>query len=424
MNALTATIVQQAQKAKQAAQKLAHLPTASKDKILHAMAKILLEQQSSILAANEKDLQQAKQAGLSDALCDRLKLTPARIESMAAGLNEIAHLPDPVGLELGCNELNNGLMILKISVPLGVLGFIYEARPNVTIDAIGLAIKSGNGIILKGGKEAIESNRAIIAGVLQAFKQAVEDAALVDAVQFIDATDREATYTLLAQKDHIDLIIPRGGKSLIQAVKDHTHIPVLQHLDGICHVYIDDTANLEMAKNIVVNAKCQRPGVCNALETLLVHAHIAPKVLPLVVEALHQQGVEVRGCKRALALIKDTSIIPATEEDWRTEYLDLILSIKIVDTLQEAIDHINTHGSHHSDSIITETGKSAEHFLNYVDSAVVYHNASTRFTDGSVFGMGAEMGISTGKLHARGPVGLIELTTYQYRILGHGQTRN
>jgi glutamate-5-semialdehyde dehydrogenase len=423
-NTLETTIVQQAQQAKQGAKYLAHLPTAVKDNILQHMAKALREQQTLILAANTQDLAKAQQSGLSTALCDRLKLTPARIEGMATGLEEIAQLPDPVEKELACDELTNGLMIHKISVPLGVLGFIYEARPNVTTDAIGLAIKSGNGIILKGGKEAIESNRAIMRCVLNAFQQVVDNANIVNAVQFIDSTEREATYILLAQKDYIDLVIPRGGKSLIQAIAEHTDIPVLKHLDGICHIFIDDTAQIEMANNIVLNAKCQRPSACNALETLLVHAQIAPKVLPIIIPALIDAGVELRGCKRTLALVNNFPISAAIEDDWRTEYLDMILSIKIVDALEEAITHINTYGSHHSDSIITETAKHAADFLQQIDSAVVYHNASTRFTDGSVFGMGAEMGISTGKLHARGPVGLMELTTYQYRVFGHGQIRD
>jgi len=417
-------ITQQAQQAKLGAQHLAYLPTVVKDKILLQMADALRAAQTAILAANAQDLAKAHQAGLSATLCDRLKLTPARIEGMITALTDIARLPDPVGKELACDELANGLMIHKISVPLGVLGFIYEARPNVTTDAIGLAIKSGNGIILKGGKEAIESNRAIVHAVLNAFKAVVDDPVLVNAVQFIDSTEREATHCLLAQKDYLDLIIPRGGKSLIQAIEKHTSVPVLKHLDGICHIYIDESAQKTMANHIVENAKCDRPSACNALETLLVHMHIAPHILPDIIATLTAEGVELRGCKRTLALTKNFHLKAATEADWRTEYLDNILSIKIVDNLEDAIAHINTYGSHHSDSIITKTAAHAARFLQQVDSAVVYHNASTRFTDGGVFGMGAEMGISTGKLHARGPVGLAELTTYQYRVLGHGQTRD
>lgn len=423
-NTLETTIIQQTQKAKAGARQLAYLSTETKDKILLQMATALRTQQAVILAANEKDLAKAHANQLSSALCDRLKLTPARIENMAEALTEIARLPDPVGRELTCNELANGLMIHKISVPIGVIGFIYEARPNVTTDAIGLALKSGNGIILKGGSDAVESNRAVINCVLNAFQQIVADPAVVHAVQFIDSIDRTATHILLAQKDYIDLIIPRGGKSLIQAIQEHTEIPVLKHLDGICHIYVDDTTNVAMAKNIIIDAKCQRPSACNAMETLLLHAHIAPTLLPKIIPALQAQHVEIRGCKRTLALAKDFTLYAANEEDWRTEYLDMILSIKIVDDIEEAVKHINTYGSRHSESILTETAKNAQFFLQHVDAAVLYHNASTRFTDGNVFGMGAEMGISTGKLHARGPVGLTELTTYQYRVFGHGQIRD
>lgn len=417
MTNITTLITEQCQKAKQAAGLLAHANTKTKSALLNKMAEALKKHEKTILEANALDLQQA--AGLSAALQDRLTLTPARIKAMATALSEIAELPDPVGNELEQFTLKNGLVVHKISVPLGVLGFIYEARPNVTADAIGLAIKSGNGIVLKGGKEAINSNRAIVECLVK-----VIDPESKDAIQFIDSTDRAATVALLAQNDTIDLIIPRGGKSLIQAVMDQTKIPVLQHLDGICHVYVDEAADITMAEKIVVNAKCQRPGVCNAAETLLVHAQIAPTFLPKTAAALHAQGVTLRGCKRTMALLKDIPITAATEEDWRTEYLDLILAIKILDSVEEAVEHINTYGSHHSDSIITENAKAAEYFLNNVNSAVVYHNASTRFTDGSVFGFGAEMGISTGKLHARGPVGPKELTTYQYRVLGHGQIRD
>ena len=418
------TVKEQTQKAKQGARKLAHLAGSVKNQWLLAMTSALQANEAAILKANAQDLQEAREQGLSSAMLDRLALTPPRLKGMADALMQIAELPDPVGRELGQIHLDNGLVINKVSVPLGVLGFIYEARPNVTTDAIGLAVKSGNGIVLKGGKEAINSNRAIVNAAVQAFSQLNIDPIIANAVQFIDSTERAATYTLLGETENIDLIIPRGGKTLIQAVMDHSRIPVLQHLDGICHVFVDESAQLEMAENIVVNAKCQRPGVCNALETLLVHAHIAPQFLPHIAQTLHAQHVELRGCKRTQALIKEVPVVSASEADWRTEYLDYILSIRVVDSLEEAIDHINTYGSHHSDSIITENQNSVTTFFQYVDSAVVYHNASTRFTDGGVFGFGAEMGISTGKLHARGPVGLNELTTYQYRVLGNGQIRS
>lgn len=416
-------IIDQCRQAKQSARRLARLPTSTKNQLLMEMAGLLQEQQAEILRANTIDMQAGRDQGLSNALLDRLALTPSRLNDMASALLTIAELPDPVGLELGQIRLANGLIINKVSVPLGVLGFIYEARPNVTTDAIGLAIKSGNGIVLKGGKEAIHSNRAIVQSLLPAFAKLTTDPLIAPAVQFIDSTQREATYTLLAQTDFIDLVIPRGSETLIHAVMEHSNIPVLQHLHGICHVYVDESAKLDMAENIILNAKCQRPGVCNAMETLLVHAHIAPTFLPLITHALHAHHVELRGCKRTQALVTQVPILSATEQDWRTEYNDYILSLRVVDSLEEAIAHINHYGSHHSDSIITENQNAADEFLQAIDSAVVYHNASTRFTDGGVFGFGAEMGISTGKLHARGPVGLQELTTYQYRVLGNGQTR-
>ncbi|MFI4955265.1 MAG: glutamate-5-semialdehyde dehydrogenase [Gammaproteobacteria bacterium] len=417
-------VIEQAQKAKQGARRLAHLPTSVKNQLLLEMAGLLKTHETEILKANAQDMQEGRKQGLSVALLDRLALTTTRLKGMADALMVIAELPDPVGRELAQIHLDNGLLINKVSVPLGVIGFIYEARPNVTTDAIGLALKSGNGIVLKGGKEAINSNRAIVNSVLPAFATLKIDPLISEAVQFIDSTERSATHTLLAQTDSIDLIIPRGGKTLIQAVMEYSRIPVLQHLDGICHIFVDESAKLDMAEKIIINAKCQRPGVCNAVETLLVHAHIAPAFLPVIAQALHAQKVELRGCKRTQALIKDVPILSATEEDWSTEYSDYILSIRVVDSLEEAIEHINHYGSHHSDSIITENQNSATEFLQYVDSAVVYHNASTRFTDGGIFGFGAEIGISTGKLHARGPVGLNELTTYQYRALGNGQVHN
>lgn len=420
MSNTTNTVTQQAKSAKQAAKRLAHTSTPAKNDILKAMVAALKTGEKKILDANAADLKRAKEAGLSTALLDRLTLTPARMQGMISALNDIAALPDPLGKELDHFELKNGLQVLKVAVPLGVLGFIYEARPNVTTDAVGLALKSGNAIILKGGKEAIQSNRAIVS----CLRDAIQDPLLKDAIQFIDSTDRADTLALLAQTDTVDLIIPRGGKTLIQAVMEHSKIPVLQHLDGICHVYVDESANETMAEKIVVNAKCQRPGVCNAAETLLVHKNIAASFLPKIGADLHAQGVELRGCKHTQALIKDTPVKAATEDDWRTEYLDLIIAIKMVDSVEDAVEHINTYGSHHSDSIITENKENTRYFFENVDSAVIYHNASTRFTDGGAFGFGAEMGISTGKLHARGPVGLKELTTYQYRVEGHGQTRD
>lgn len=404
--------------AKQGSRTLSTWSTQQKNEILLAMAHDIREAAQSIAAENAKDIEAGDKAGLSAAMLDRLLLNAERIEACAKGLEEIAALPDPVGNILSHHETANHLKIDKVSVPIGVIGIIYESRPNVTVDVIGLCLKSGNAVVLKGGKEAIHSNRVLV----HVLKGTLQTLGYDDrSIQFVDSVERKATQVLLKQNETVDLIIPRGGKGLIEAVIEHSTIPVLKHLNGVCHVYVDAKADLEMAAKIVVNAKCQRPGVCNALETLLVHEDVAPVFLPDMVRLLEDQGVELRGCEQTRAMVP--SMKEATEEDWREEYLDLILSIRVVPHLDAAIEHIQTYGSSHSDAIVTEDAQAAEKFLNEVDSCTVYHNASTRFTDGAVFGKGAEMGISTDKLHARGPVGLEELTIYKYKVYGAGQVR-
>jgi len=350
-------------------------------------------------------------------MLDRLELTDKRIDAMAEGLEVVAALPDPVGDVTHQYVHPNGMRIAQVRVPLGVVGIIYESRPNVTADAAALCLKSGNACILRGGSEAIHSNLAIGRIFIEG---AVEAGAPAHAVQIIDTTDRAAVGELLKLDRYIDVIVPRGGKSLIARIYEESRIPVVAHLDGVCHTYVHDDADIDMAEKICVNAKLQRPGTCNAMETLLVHAAIAPAFLPRVAEALRNGGCELRGCARTHALIACT---PATEEDWYTEYLEKILAVKVVDSLEEAIRHVNHYGSHHSDAIVTESYSAAERFLDAVDSATVYVNASTRFTDGFEFGLGAEIGISTNKLHCRGPMALKELTTLKYIVRGSGQLR-
>ncbi len=384
-----------------------------------AMADALEASGEEILAANGRDLAAAPGYGLNAAAVDRLKLDAARVRAMAEGVRQVASLPDPCGEIIREWTRPNGITITKIRVPIGVVGIIYESRPNVTADAAVLCLKSGNACILRGGKEAIHSNTAIARALSAGAVKAGLPAEVIQLVPFID---REGV-RLLAQMDrYLDVIVPRGGHALIEAVVEHARMPVIKHYHGVCHVYVDQVADLAMAEEIAVNAKCQRPGVCNAMETLLVHREVAEKFLPSVARALRDQGVELRGDRRTVEVL-GAGIKAATEEDWTTEYLDLILSIRVVDSLEAAIDHIEHYGSHHSDSIVTTDEAAARKFLAAVDSAAVFWNVSTRFSDGGEFGFGAEIGISTDKLHARGPMGLEELTTYKYLVTGNGQVR-
>ncbi len=407
-----------ARQGRAASRLLATAKGASKDNWLRSVAEAISTQTDDILAANRQDLHCAAEQGLTDASIDRLKLTPESLRASAAGLLEIVALPDPVGRVLSSNVRPNGLQVLKIAVPLGVIFFIYESRPNVTLDAAALCVKSGNAVILRGGKEACHTNAALYA----VLRKALAGTDLPEnAVQLVETTDRAAVGHLLQQDDDIDLVIPRGGESLIRRVAAEARMPVLKHYKGICHVYVDQSADLAMAQRIVVNAKCQRPGVCNAAESLLVHRDIAEQFLPRAAAALAERGVELRGCAATQRLVPQA--IPATPEDYETEYLALVLAVKVVDGLEEAINHINRHGSHHSDAIVTRDLAAAQRFTAAVDSAAVLVNASTRFNDGYEFGLGAEIGISTDKFHARGPCGLLELTSYKYVVLGEGQVR-
>ncbi len=397
---------------------LARLGTRKRNAVLLAMAGALDGNRAGVLAANARDLEAARAAGLAPAQVDRLALNDARLDAMIRGIRDVAALPDPVGRRLWRRTRPNGLVIEKRRVPLGVVAIIYEARPNVTADAAVLCLKTANAVILRGGREALQSNLAI-AAALQAGGAAAGLPA--HALQIIDTPDRDAVRELVQLEGLVDVVIPRGGESLIRAVVAHARIPVLKHYKGVCHIFVDAGADLDQALAIVENAKCQRPGVCNALETLLVHADAAPAFLPRLAAMADRRGVELRGCPATRALLP--ACTPATEADWFAEYLDLILAVRIVPDVRTAIDHINTYGSHHSDAILTRTPAHARRFLKDVDSAAVYVNASTRFTDGGEFGMGAEMGISTDKLHARGPMGLEELTTYKYLVTGSGQVR-
>lgn len=410
------TIGQQALKA---SRQLAKLSARKKNCILEAMAEEISAQRQLIKFANAKDLEAAKENGLSPAMIDRLELCDDRIDSIIKGLQNVAALKDPVGSEISKWMRPNGLEIKKMRVPIGVIGIIFESRPNVTADAAALCLKTANATILRGGKEAIHSNRAIA--------QAMRDGGLKKdmpehAVQLIQTTDREAVRELCQLTGFVDLVIPRGGESLISAVTKMAHVPVIKHYKGICHTFVDATADLPNAMDICENAKCQRPGVCNSMETLLVHQDVAEAFLPKMVERLQAQGVEVRGDETVQKLA--ANIVPATEADWYEEYLEMILSIRVIENVDAAVEHINHYGSHHSDAILSKDEPSQKIFLNEVDSSTVYVNASTRFTDGSEFGMGAEIGISTDKLHARGPMGLDELCTYKYVISGTGQTRD
>lgn len=407
-----------AQAAKQAAAKLAVTSTAVKNAALLAMAAALEAQQSEILAANERDMTAAAGKGMKSSMLDRLKLTAERISGMADGLRQVAGLADPVGNVIDGKTLPNGLHITKIRVPLGVIGIIYEARPNVTADAAGLCLKSGNAVILKGGSEAMESNKTVAAILAQAAEGAGIPAG---SIQFIDTSDRQAVQDLIHMNGLVDVVIPRGGAGLIQAVVRNASVPVIETGAGVCHTYVDKDADVEMAMKIAFNAKVQRPSVCNAMETLLVHKDIADKFLPMMLMMYNSSAVEIRGDEAVQEY--SGQVHPATEEDWSTEYGDLRLSVKIVDSIEEAMAHIAKYGTGHSECIVTDNYQAAQLFQYTVDAAAVYVNASTRFTDGNEFGFGAEIGISTQKLHARGPMALPELTSTKYLINGNGQVR-
>ena len=423
---LTEEMTQLAQESRKAARELNRLTTAEKNECLNAMADALLAQAETIREANAKDLKTGEEMGLSKAMIDRLELTDKRIEGMAQGLREVAELPDPTGRILDERTRPNGLELKKIAVPIGVILIIYESRPNVTADAASLCLKSGNAVILRGGKEAIHSNQAIAAIMVEAARNTVPQFP-VSAIQVVPTTDREAVPVLLSLTELIDLCMPRGGEGLIRAVAEASRIPVIKHYKGVCHVYVDGEADIDMGTAITVNSKCQRPGVCNAIETLLVDREVAGKFLPAVAEALAAENVELRVDETAKAILNGhghgATVTDATEADWPAEYLDLILAVRVVDGIAAAIDHINEHGSGHSDSIVTKNEERARQFQSEVDASAVYWNASTRYTDGGQFGMGAEIGISTDKIGARGPMGLDELTTYKWVITGTGQIR-
>lgn len=406
------------QQARAASRAMARADTQTKNRALVTMAAAIERDQEKLLAANARDLERARAAGLDAALLDRLALTAKAVAAMAEGLRQIAALPDPVGSITDLNYRPSGIQVGRMRVPLGVIGIIYEARPNVTADAAGLCLKSGNAAILRGGSEAIESNQAIAACV----REGLSAAGLPEtAVQVIETTDRAAVGELITMKEYVDVIVPRGGKGLIERVINEARIPVIKHLHGVCHVYIDDRADLDKAVNIADNAKTSRYGTCNTMETLLVAEGVAQAVLPRIARIYLEKGVEMRGCAKSRAIVPEMK--PATEEDWSTEYLAPIISIRVVPDLDAAIEHINTYGSQHTDAIVTEDYSRARRFLREVDSSSVMVNASTRFADGFEYGLGAEIGISTDKIHARGPVGLEGLTCQKFVVLGDGQVR-
>ncbi|PIV39807.1 MAG: glutamate-5-semialdehyde dehydrogenase [Candidatus Omnitrophica bacterium CG02_land_8_20_14_3_00__42_8] len=404
--------------AKEASFCLAKVSAKEKDAALSKMASALLKNTKYLLSENSKDVALANEIGLSESLVDRLTLTERRVKEMADSLKQVVSLKDPAGKMLRQWKRPNGLIIKKISVPIGVIGIIYESRPNVTSDCAGLCLKSGNACVLRGGSEAINSNRAIHGVITKGLR---EFNIPESAITMIDTADRKAVEILLKQDSLVDVVIPRGGEGLIRYVAENSSIPVIKHYKGVCHLYIDKDADFKMAMDIMLNAKVQRPGVCNAIEKMLVHKDIARKFLPQAAGVLDDKGVELRGCSWTLKILK--GIKKAVEKDWYEEYLDLILAIKVVKSVDEAISHINKYGSRHSDAIVTKNKLAADKFLKEVDSACVYHNASTRFTDGYQFGMGAEIGISTDKIHCRGPMALEELCIYKYVIFGSGQTR-
>lgn len=412
------SLISLGKKAKEASYILGNLSSKDKNDALYAMADSLIKNSEVIIEANKKDLEASRAKGTSESMLDRLALNAARIEGMANGLRQVASLEDPVGEVLGMWTRPNGLQIGKKRVPMGVIGIIYEARPNVTSDAAGLCFKSGNAVILRGGSEAINSNKA----VTTALREGLKSVGLVeDAVQLVEDTSREVATEMMKLNDYIDVLIPRGGAGLIKAVVNNATVPVIETGTGNCHIYVDEDCDFEMAKNIIINAKTSRPSVCNAAEKLLINEKVAGKFMPIIFEALREKNVEIRGDESLKAL--DDSVILASEEEWYNEYLDYIIGVKVVNDIDEAIDIINHYGSGHSEAIITKDYDNSQKFLQKVDAAAVYVNASTRFTDGEEFGFGAEIGISTQKLHARGPMGLKELTTIKYIIYGNGQIR-
>ena len=416
---IAACMAEIGRQARLAARALALAPAAQKDRALERMAAAVRGQVSRILAANAEDFAEARGSGMTGAFLDRLSLDAARVEAIAATIDAVRALKDPVGIVTESWTRPNGMSIERVRVPLGVIGIVYESRPNVTADAGALCLKSGNAAILRGGSDSLRTSRAIVAALGQGLREAELPEA---AIQLVPTRDRAAVGLMLSGLDgNIDVIVPRGGKSLVQRVQSEARVPVFAHLEGVCHVYVDKAASLEMAKKIVLNAKMRRTGVCGAAETLLVDRAAAAKFLKPLVEMLIDAGCEIRGDKATLAV--DKRVKPATEEDWSTEYLDAILAVKIVDGVTAAIEHIERYGSRHTDAIVTGDPAAAEKFLREVDSAIVLHNASTQFADGGEFGFGAEIGIATGRLHARGPVGVDQLTTFKYRIRGSGQTR-
>ena len=412
-------MVELGQRAREASRAMARASTAQKNQALLAAAQALKDSREQVLAANQQDLEKGRTSGLDDAMLDRLELTPARFDAMIEGLEQVAALQDPIGEITGLTYRPSGIQVGHMRVPLGVIGIIYESRPNVTIDAASLCLKSGNAAILRGGSESVHSNQAIAKCIQAGLRAAQLPEA---AVQVVETTDREAVGMMITMPESIDVIVPRGGKGLIERISKDARVPVIKHLDGICHVYVDRDADLDKATRVAINAKTHRYGTCNTMETLLVDAAVAEQLLPDLASQYRELGVEMRGCERARALVSDA--VPATEEDWVTEYLAPILAIKVVDGLDEAIEHINRYGSHHTDSIITENYTRGRRFLTEVDSSSVMINASTRFADGFEYGLGAEIGISTDKIHARGPVGLEGLTSQKFVVLGDGQIRS
>ena len=407
-----------AQKAKAASRKLANISTEIKNNALFKMAAGLEKEAARLISENRKDLIEAEKKGLSKAMIDRLTLTPDRIKAMSDGLREVAALPDPVGEVLRMWRRPNGMEVGRMRVPIGLIGIIYESRPNVTADSAALCLKSGNGVLLRGGSEAVHSNNAIV----EVLSRAGADAGLPEgAVSFIENPDRACVMEMLKLNQFIDLIIPRGGEGLIRMVSENSTIPVIKHDKGICHVYVDSKADLTMAEEICFNAKVQRPGTCNAMETMLVHQDVAKTFLPAIIGRMKKAGVEIRGCGQTKSIVPD--IIAATDKDWDTEYNDLILNVKIVQTMEEAMGHIAAHGSQHSEAIVTNDYQNARRFQREVDASAVFVNASTRLNDGFEFGLGAEIGISTTRIHARGPMGLEELTSTKFIVLGNGQVR-
>ena len=415
---ITAMMTQLGAQAKAAAQVLVNADGESKNRALRVAAAALRNCAADLIAANDLDMDGGSKKGLSSAMLDRLKLSQSRVDGMAQGLEDIADLDDPVGIVTDSWQRPNGLDISRVRVPLGVIGVIYESRPNVTADAGGLCLKAGNAVILRGGSESYNSTKAILAAMQDGLAQANLP---IDAIQMVSTTDRAAVGEMLTMSKHIDVIVPRGGKSLVERIQAEATVPVFAHLEGICHTYVTRQSDPKMARDIVLNAKMRRTGICGATETLLIDQTAADTHLPAILDALTQAGCEIRGDAATQSL--DARVIPATEADWDTEYLDKVISVKQVSGLNEAIDHVNEHGTEHTDAIVTDDVDAATRFLNGINSAIALHNASTQFADGGEFGMGAEIGIATGKLHARGPVGVEQLTTFKYIVRGSGQTR-